>query len=177
MNNEMKLYIYNEYQEIYKKLYIDYMLGLKNLNEDSLHRGLSNSGASMQIIFDFEKKLINQSISEIEKLLNYVQTKFNRTISKTEIEEFINKSIVTTNQHLDNMYTELVEKTLNLAPSGTIELSFNNLRGNISNDLKKIEEKINLSNKGKKKDKNNLIGIISIIVAVIGIIITILLAI
>jgi hypothetical protein len=179
MNKNMKEYIDREYEKIYKQLYIDYVIGLKNLNQDLLHKGLINSGISERITFDFVKRIIIESIDKVEKLFNDAQQDFKRKMSKKNIREYIKKSIDTIDKHLNIMEKEILcmfEKRFTNNSKIFVEnftSSFNNLKINTSEKLKNIGENIILVNTGEKIDINIELSVCGIIVGVTSLIVTV----
>lgn len=178
MSDNMKLFLDKEYNKIYKKTYVNYTIGLKNLNEELSHKGLANSGISIDMTCDLIRKITMESIDKIEKLINEIQQKFNKKISKDEINHFIEKCIKTTNQHLDKEEKELCELFKRRFPKGLfqdeqITMKFNNLRGNVLTKFKDVSDSIVLINADKKIDINIKLSIASLIVGALSLIATI----
>ncbi len=180
MNKNMKKYIDKENQKIYKQLYTDYVIGLKKLNENLMRRGLMNSGVSENITFDFVRGLLIETVDKLEKTLDEAQQKFKRKMSQRDVKYYIDGSIETTYQYINNIEKEIYdmfEKRFpkRLSPSESLELSFNNLRTNISIKIKDMGETIILLNTGTKVDTNIKISVIGVWIGIVGVIATIIL--
>lgn len=156
MNKEIKSYLDKEYSAIYGGMNVSWQIGLKNKNEELIHKGLDRSGVAQTMLTSFAINLIKETNEKVEKLLERVQNEFNFKMSNDEIKEYINKSINNANTHIDRCYKDLKDyfdkKGVSLAKE-SMEMSFNNARGNLKLSLKRIEERLILINEGQKQNK------------------------
>lgn len=157
MKKEIKAYLEKEYNAIYSGMNVGWKLGLKNKNEELMHNGLDGSGVSQQILTSFATNLIKETNEKIEKLLEKVQKEFNFIMSKEEIKKYIDRSINNDNGYIDMFVKDLEDYfdkkgVLSLAKE-SIEMHFNNARGNFELSLKRIEERLILINEGQKQNK------------------------
>lgn len=183
MKKEIKAYIDEKYKGIYSDVNISWLKGLKKKKEEIKHNGLANSGIEQKILIDYAFSLIYESNIKVKELIEKSQEKFNFKMPKKEIEKYINKSIENNISYLDKFEKELLEyfedKKTPLVESCKIQ--FRNVRLNNTTELEKIKKEIILTNKRQKKkqwhfNKSDIIGIISIIVAILLFILGLILA-
>lgn len=179
MNSEIKAFIDEEYKNIYVNLNVNWLKGFKSKLEEVSHKGLANSGIEQSILTNYAIKLVKDVNEKVKNLLIASQEKFNFEMQSNDIENYINKSINNSNNYLEKMKNDLVDyfgnKKMPLAESCKMQLS--NAKLNNKALLEKIKKELILINKGKLKlekpivqknfSKGDIIGIISIVVAII----------
>ena len=179
MNNEIKSFIDDEYKNIYANLNVNWLKGFKRKIEEVSHKGLANSGVEQNILTNYAVELVNNVNEKIKDLLKDSQEKFNFVMQSNDIEDYINKSINNSNGHLEKMQKDLIDyfdnKKMPLAESCKIQLR--NAKLNNKAALDKIKKEMILINKSKQEiekkasqkifSKGDIIGIISIVVAII----------
>lgn len=184
MNKEIKAFIDEEYESIYKGLNVNWLIGIRNKKQEISRKGLANSGIEQKMLTDYAIDLVNDINLKIKNLIEKSQDKFNFEMSKEDIENYIGKSIDNNIKYLERFNNELLEyfesKKMLFVESCIIE--FSNAKANNKAELEKIKKELILINKSKntkekkenrKINKANIIGIIGIVVTIIGIIITI----
>lgn len=180
MKKEIKLYLENEYGEIYRDMNVNWQLGFKRKKEELIYKGLDGSGVAQKILTSFAINLIKETDEKVDKLLENVQNEFNFCMSNIEINYYINRSISNDKSYIDIFYKDLKnyfdKKGLSFATS-SIEIDFNNAKGNIEGNFRKAEKRLILINKSKKTkkklSKSDWITIIGAVVTLFGIVITI----
>lgn len=182
MGNEIKLFIDDEYKSIYASLNVNWQKGFKNKIEEISHKGLANSGIEQSILTNYAIELVNSVNEKIKNLLKDSQEKFNFVMQSNDIEDYINKSINSSNDYLEKMQEDLIyyfdKKKMPLVENCKMQLE--NAKLNNQEALEKIKKEMILINKSKnikKKDKFNKKDIINYALAILGIVVSIALAI
>ncbi len=182
MRNEIKLFIDDEYKNIYASLNVNWLKGFKSKIEEISHQGLANSGVEQSILTNYAIELVNNVNEKIKNLLKDSQEKFNFVMQSNDIEDYINKSINNSNGYLEKMEKDLIDyfdkKKMPLVESCKMQLK--NAKLNNKAALDKIKKEMILINKSKnvkKKDKFDKKDIINYGLAILGIIVSIILAI
>lgn len=179
MGNEIKLFIDDEYKSIYDSLNVNWQKGFKNKIEEISHKGLANSGIEQSILTNYAIELVNSVNEKIKNLLKDSQEKFNFVMQDKDIENYINNSINNSNNNLEKMQEDLIyyfdKKKMPLVESCKMQLR--NAKLNNKAALDKIKKEMILINKSKQEkekqtsqkffSKGDIIGIISIVVAII----------
>ena len=177
MDKEIKAFIDEEYRNIYNNLNVSWLKGLKSKKEEISHKGLANSGVEQSILTNYAISLVKDNNLKIKDLIEKSQKKFNFEMQIEEIEDYVNKSIDNNVSYLQKFEKELLEyfdkKKMPLVES--CKMQFRNAKLNNKAELEKIKKELILINKSKKSkseekkrfSKGDIIGIISIIVAII----------
>lgn len=178
MNNEIKLFIDDEYKSIYASLNFNWEKGFKFKIEEINHQGLANSGVEQSILTNYAIELVNNVNDRIKNLIKDSQEKFGFIMQSNEIEDYIKKSINNSNAYLEKMEKDLFDyfckKKMPLVESCKMRLR--NIKLNNKATLDKIKNEMILINKSKnikKKVKFDKKDIINYVLVALGIIVSI----
>lgn len=175
MKKEMEIYLDKRYQDICDKYNTAYQIELKNLSEELVQKGQINSGIAELRKFELVRKNLNGMVGKFEELLTETQKEFKRKIADKDIRDYIDRSIKTINQYIDDKEKAMIENIVenNLSSVDSLKLRFDNLKGNMVFRLKDFNEKLSLINTGQKIDINIILTVISLIISAIGLVATI----
>lgn len=139
MKKYMKEELERRYNEIFQKLYINYMINLDNEYKKIVTSGLSNSGAAANRMYYVVEKLVYETIDKLDNLINEIKITF-KPISLKDLNKYIEKSENTINAHIDNMQNIILEKLKDdkLLNMETIQQRLNNIKENSNYKLKQI---------------------------------------
>ncbi|MDD3340992.1 MAG: hypothetical protein PHN72_02165 [Bacilli bacterium] len=176
MNKELKSFIDDEFSNIYRSLNIEWKLGLRSKKEELLRKGLAHSGFEQSNLSDYAIELISKCNNSIKEFIEKNQEKFNFKMSNDEISVYIEKAKKNNTSYIDIFKKELEEyfKETQLPLIQSCNNKFANAKVNIDSSLDKIKRELILINKSsanhkekKGLSKENIIGIISIAIAII----------
>lgn len=171
MGDKMKKAIEDEidkrYSEILGNLYKNWMLELKNKDEELKNKGLDNSGAGITIIYNLIEKLVFNTCKNLDNMFEDIKKEFNTKIPLKILRKYIDKSKKSISGHLTSMEKDLFDKFEKIASN---ELEINNIKGNVNAKLERIYDKNNNLQNFKKIEWS---VIIEIIIGIAGLIIAI----
>ena len=182
MNDDVKVFVDERLKKIYNSLSANWQKGFRINIEKISAKGLSDSGMFQNILTNYAIKLVSDVNEEVKNILNECQEKFDFIMSSENIEEYINRSINNSNYHLELMQSDLIDyfdkKKIPLVESCKLQLR--NAKINNKSTLEEIKKEMILVNKNKNnkmKDKLNKNDIINYGLTILGIIVSIVLAI
>lgn len=177
MDKEIKAFIDEEYINIYRELNIAWKIGITKEKNKLREKGLSNSGFEQKQLCDYAINLVRNNDIKIKEFIENSQKKFDFIMTNEEIEKYFE------NSNKNNLkYLEMFEKELeeyfgeNKMPLvENCKSRFKNAKASNKAELEKIKKELILINRSKKSkskekkrfSKGDIIGIISIIVAII----------
>ena len=174
MNRKIKEVIDEQYKKIYSSLDVKWQKEFKIKIEEMYASGLANSAISQSILTNYAVKLVKDTNEKIKVLLIDSQKKFNFIMSNNDIETYINKSIANSNNYLEKKQKELIEyfDKRKIKFLETYKIHFTTAKRNSKSQLEQIKIELLLMNeskvnKNKSLSKGDIIGITSIVVAII----------
>ncbi len=172
MNKNMKKELDMQYDDIYIKSNAKWQWQKRSKNKELVNDGLWMSGIAQSKMANLVSEIILQSNNELEELLNSIEDKYNRNISKKELHFYFEKSKKNVEGHISLMYNDLeimfAKDSMEICES--VKTQLNDLKLTANAYLDKIEQKINYYNKGKSVGK---LVIINMVISILGLIVTI----
>lgn len=174
MKKTMENEIDKRYSEILRNLYVNWMLGLKNKNEELKSKGLDTSGVGIEIIYNLIEKLAFNTCENLDNMFEDIKKEFNTKIPLKVLKKYIDKSINSIFGHLNNMQEDIANKFGNDILVQSNESSINNIKGNVKAKLERIYDKNKNLQKFKKIEWlviiNTIATIGGFIISIIGLI-------
>ena len=109
MKEPMKDELERRNQEIFRKLYTDYMIKLDREYENIITNGLKTSGVAVKIMYDVVEKLVYETIEKIDNLVSEINNIF-EPIPLNDLKEYIERCEKNISGHIDGMQDKILEK-------------------------------------------------------------------
>lgn len=162
---EAEKHFNEEYSEICKQVYIDYMKGLRDrLTKDSnQHLLLFKSGIAEKVLCSYVKDIFNKYENSIIDLLETIKNEFEISMTKNFLNCFEEKN----SKNIDGYFKGIekkIEEIIGMEIQETTKTQLYNIKQNIKVEtikkIKKKNESIERLLKKEKSKKNNLVNII-----------------
>lgn len=182
MDKELEAFLSDEYINIYRELNIAWKLGIIKEKNKLREKGLSNSGFEQKQLCDYAINLVRNNDIKIKEFIENSQKKFDFIMTNEEIEKYFENSNKNNLKYLEMFEKELEEyfEENKMPLVESCKSRFKNAKLNNKVELEKIKKELILINKRKSKkskekknlSKGDIIGIIGIVVTIIIAILT-----
>jgi len=132
----MEKYFNEEYSNICKKLYNDYMIGLKKRLSNDGHSHLlliKNNGTVEKILCGYVKDIFIDYINSVINVMDIIKEEFSVSFSKKFLDEFKDRNQKTINGHIKSIEKK-IEEIIEHELSETSKSNLTNICQNTKND-------------------------------------------
>ena len=141
MKETMKKEIDKRYEEIFRNLYVNWKLKLKNKQEELVAIGLNSSGAGVTSIYSLIEKLVYDTIENLDKMIADIKNEFKTKIPLKYLKQYLEKSEKAIYNHIDKMEKEILNQYDKVLFNDSNNSKINNLKGNVRAKLARIYDK------------------------------------
>lgn len=132
----MEKYFNEEYNNICKQLYNEYMIGLKKRLNDGGHSHLlliNNNGTVEKILCGYVKDIFIDYINSVINIMDVIKEEFSMSLSKNFLYEFKDRNQKTINGHIKSIEKK-IEEIIGHELSETSKSTLTNICQNTKND-------------------------------------------